>query len=361
MFLTIPNLLNEENLKLYFSLLKKILEGRKKNIKMAYENKCFQILSLFFEKYPNNFFTKEIVEEISNIGKLLLIENHDELTRSYFENIFLNEKIISKFSQESQFTLWDNIILCLFSDSSEIGKIFNMKKMCNILRYYDERRYDKMCCKTHYSQFKEDYAGEKFIMNPPMPQKLLKINKIFDFIFSNQDVESIVYLFKLLTLDISPCLSKFILKVFIKAFEKDIFNEYQKKVSEIQKQNYVKNQNSNYQIIISIEDLKKNFEEDRKKLSLIINNLESCNYLQILIGVFKKGLFDIRLDIIKLLFYIYINYFNITGKKPNNSFVEMLKGNLLPGEIFYITNKYLDKSENEINDLAAHCAAKLNK
>ena len=38
----------------------------------------------------------------------------------------------------------------------------------------------------------------------------------------------------------------------------------------------------------------------------------------------------------------------------------MLKGNLLPGEIFYITNKYLDKSENEINDLAAHCAAKLN-
>ena len=361
MFLTISNLLNEENLKLYFSLFKKILKGRKKNLIIAHQNKCFQILSLFFEKYPNHFFTKGLVEEISNIGKLLLIENQDELTRSYFENIFLNEKIISKFSQDSQITLWDNIILCLFSDSSEIGKIFNMKKMCIILRYYDERRYDKMCCNIHYSQFKEDYAGDKLIMNPTMPQRLLKMNKIFDFIFSNQEVESVIDLFHLLTLDISPCLTKFILKVFIKAFEKDIFSEYQKKVSERQKQNLEKNKNSNYELITSVEDLKKNVEEERKRLSLIIKNLESCNYYQILIGVFKKGLFDIRLDIIKLLFYIYINYINITGNKPNNSFIEMLKGNLLPGEIFYITNKYLDKNEDEIKELAAHCTVKLNK
>ena len=351
-FLTMKETLTEENLILYFSLFKKILKGRKKNLISANQNKCFQILSLFFEKYPNNFFTKKIIEEISEIGKLLLIENNDELTSSFFENIYLNEKIISKFSQPSQIILWDNIILCLFSDSSEIGKIFNIKKMCIILRYYDERRYDKFCCKIHYSQFKEDYSREKYILNPSMPQRLLKMNKIFDFIFSNQEIESIIDLFKLLTMDISPCLTKFILKIFIKAFEKDIFLEYQKKVSEI------KNQSSNSDLNY-LDNLKKNIDNERERLSLIIKGLESCNYYQILIGVFKKGLFDIRLDIIKLFFFIYTNYFTITGNKPNISFIEMLRNNLLPGEIFYSTNKFLDKNEKEINELAFHCIKKL--
>jgi hypothetical protein len=62
MFLIRPELLDEKNFELFLNILKTIINSRKHNMKYLLENPFFQILSLFFEKYPKNIFTEKILE-----------------------------------------------------------------------------------------------------------------------------------------------------------------------------------------------------------------------------------------------------------------------------------------------------------
>ena len=67
---------------------------------------------------------------------------------------------------------------------------------------------------------KDEFIGNKTIMNPPMNKKLLSIQNILNVVISSKEPEKAFFLFKLLTLNLSSCLTEFILKIFINEFQK---------------------------------------------------------------------------------------------------------------------------------------------
>ena len=221
MFIIQPQLLNGNNLEIFLKIIKDILSNRKYNMKFFVESNFFQIFSLFLEKYPKNLFTEKILDMFTDIGKCMFGNNIESLSSIYFDNILLNEKILSKYSQDLQIKFWNHILLFCQSDSSQIEVFINMNRICLILRFYDKNKYTEMCCQRHLSMIKEEYRGSKMIMNPPMDKKLQCIENIMNVIINSQEPEKAFDLFKLLTLDLSPCLTEFIVNIFIKAFQKN--------------------------------------------------------------------------------------------------------------------------------------------
>ena len=88
--------------------------------------------------------------------------------------VLLNEKIFSKFTEENQLKLWDDMNKFFTSDYSQLKDSLNMSKICLLLRFYDKDRYIKYCCKKHANLF-ELSEVEKDVMDPDMNTKVGKL------------------------------------------------------------------------------------------------------------------------------------------------------------------------------------------
>ena len=301
LFLIHPQTLDQNNFILFLNIIMNIINYRKHNIRAIKEYKLFQIISIFIEKYPKYLFTQNILELFNQIGKIIFSNNIEGLCRSYFKHILLNEKILSKYPEDLQIKFWNHILLFCESDKEQIETFIQMNRICLILRYYDKNKYTEMCCEKHLSMIKEEFVGNKTIMNPPMNQKLSNLENILKVIIDSQEPKNAIYLFKLLTLDLSPCLTKFILNIFINAFEKET------------KDNSWKNQ--------------------------LIDELLKINYETILINTFIHNIPDIRYDILTLASYIHLQM--VINQKENcfERFEKMIKTCILPQNMFYATKK----------------------
>ena len=213
MFLIYPKLLTEKNLELYLKIIENILNYRKNNIHSTKYCKFFKVISLFLEKYPKTIYTQKILDSFNNIGKTLFINNSESLCKEYFKHILLNEKILSKYESNLQIKFWDYIRLFCQSDSSQIEKFINMNRISLLLRFYDRKKYYQICCQEHLDMFKDEFIRDKTIMDPPLNKKLSYIKDVLDVIIYGQEPKNSFNLFKLLTLDLSPCLIKFIIKL----------------------------------------------------------------------------------------------------------------------------------------------------
>ena len=307
LFLIRPKTLNENNLEIFLKIIINILNGRKLNIETVKENNFFQVLSLFIERYPNHLFTEKILENFVNLGKTIFSSSDEALLSSYFEHIFLNEKILSKYSENLQIKFWQQVLLFCQTDKEQISTFMNMNRICLILRFYDKNKYSEMCCEAHLSEIKDKFIGNKNVMNPTMETKLSALKEIFQIIISAQNnANGIISLYKLLTLDLSPCLTKFILNIF---------------------SNSISRKNCS-------DELKKSL-----KKQLIDNEFEI-----IAINTFIHSLPDVRFDLLKLMYEI-----NTKLKIKFTKFQNMIKTCLLPQEMFYATYKeskeYLDEIE----------------
>ena len=314
MFLIHPEILNEENFEIFLKIINNILKDRKDNMKAIKQWKVFKILCLFIEKYPNHLFTEKILNVFFEIGKTLFKNDLEFLCANYFKYILLNEKILSKYNENLQIIFWNNMYLFCESDKSQIETFINVNRLCLILRYYDKNKYSEMCCEAHLNVFKDQFVGSKKIMNPPMNKKLSYLKNIMDLIIVEQEPKSAVYLFKLLTLDLSPCLTKFILNIFISALQKEF------------------NNSMNW----TIKLIKELFNS---KIEVIISN------------TFIHSLPEIRLDIIKFLYIIYQK----SILNNNNEYLKierMIKTCFLPQNMFYENKIYIPKpqiNEDQIN------------
>ena len=76
-------------------------------------------------------------------------------------------------------------------------------------------KYSEMCCENHLPQLKEEYVWNKKVMNPTLEKKLSNLEKLLDLVILSIDLSNVISLFKLLTLDLFPCLTKFILNIFL--------------------------------------------------------------------------------------------------------------------------------------------------
>ena len=141
--------------------------------------------------------------------------------------ILLNEKIFSKFSEENQLILWGDIYKFFTSDYSQLKDSLTMSKICLLLRFYDKDRYTKYCCKRHANLFDEETSNN--ILEPDMNIKVGKLFEIIQLFVDNLSHENeTANLFKLLSLDISPCLQKKVITTYQKYFDNRKINHIDK-------------------------------------------------------------------------------------------------------------------------------------
>ena len=225
------NILSEKTLFEYLIIIKQLLINHSKNLYDANKSKFFSSLGLFLEKFPSKIFTEKILHILVDLGKEIFQAEFDynsSKNDNYINMILLNEKIFSKFNEENQRKLWENVYQFFTSDYSQMKDSLNISKICLLLRFYDEKRYNEYCCNAHAQMFSKQKNNSNLlekedkipIMNPEMSDK---VDKLFDTIqiYINKlpiDDNETINLYKLLALDISPCLQKKIIQVYINHF-----------------------------------------------------------------------------------------------------------------------------------------------
>ena len=316
----------EENTFLkYVTIIKKIIIGNKLNLLNSNKHKFFSSLELFFERFPSHIYTNKILNEFLQIGKETF-GSEDDIEENFVNMILLNEKIFSKFSEEVQQKLWDGVHDFFTSDYLQMKESIPMSKICLLLRFYDSKRYDKFCCEKHAELFrlndKNEINNELDVMKPDMNTK---VNKLFEtielYLDKFPDEEDNVNLFKLLSLDLSPCLQ-----------------------------------------IKIIQTYKKFFEHKRKNAtnkSLALQQLLRNKLFDIYEYVFSISLLDVKIELIDFLKLIMQDYNTeideyCTKKHFKiSNFFEFIGLNLLPLDLKVELNntKAEPKNENEINKI----------
>ena len=319
MFLIFPEILNEQNLELYLKIISNILNYRKHNLKNIKSYKFFNILSMFIEKYPQKIFNEKIFEAFYDLAKVLFTNNFEAICSNYFKHILLNEKILSKFSINLQIEFWNKLYLFCQSDVTQIQIFLNINRLCLILRFYDRNKYTEICCEEHLNMIKEEYVGSKKIMNPTMNQKLSYLKNIMNLIIDSQEPKNAVSLFKLLTLDLSPCLIKFILNIFINVFESNINEDWKKK---------------------------------------FVEQLLQCKYEVIVTNTFLHSLPDIRIELLKFVYQVHIILVSTENTSKFKIFEKMLKTCILPDKMFYIKNIPSNNNYSKVNNMKNNSSIK---
>ena len=295
------NILSERTLLEFLIIIKNLLINHKKNLYDANKSKFFSSLGLFLEKFPGKIFTEKILDVLIDIGKEIFQSEFDynsSKNDNYINMILLNEKIFSNFSEENQRKLWDNVYQFFTSDYSQMKDSLNISKICLLLRFYDEKRYNEYCCKEHSQIFTKpknnlnlNTIEDKIkIMNPEMGQKVDKLFDTIQIYINKLDTDKeTINLYKLLSLDISPCLQKKIVQVYIEHFKSENIPE-------------------------------------NKKITTLKNLLEN-DYIEITEYVLSISLLDVRIQVLSLFKIIISDYhtyfedyfsFKIKDKLINN-------------------------------------------
>ena len=305
-FLLHPITLNEQNFELFLQIIENMLKYRKHNIYSFKKSKVFPILSLFIEKYPKKFFTEKILNKFVDIGKSIF--STENLCSTFFKYILLNEKILSKYAEDLQIKYWEQTMLFCQADRTQMEKFINMNRLCLILRFYDRNKYTEMCCKEHLESIKEEFIGNNNVMNPPMNHILIGIKGVMDVIINGTEPKNAISLFKLLTLDLSPCLTKFIINIFLTA-------------------------------------LKKETNDNEWKNKFVIELIDS-KFEVIMMNTFMHSLLEIRFEILSLIYEIHKRLTEIHKGSPK-ILEKMLKTCLIPQNMFYFPKKNPPPQKNE--------------
>ena len=305
------NILSEKSLVEFLTIVKILLVNHRINIYNANDSKFFSSLGLFLEKFPSKIYTEKVLDILIEVGKEIFQTEFDLESDNYINMVLLNEKIFSKFSEENQRKLWEKVYVFFTSDYSQMKDSLNISKICLLLRFYDEKRYDKYCCTQHAKIFEKLKNNQLSSENPEKEDNIQvmnqemgdKFNKLFDIIqlyIDKLDIDNeSINLYKLLTLDISPCLQDKIIQTYIQHF--------------------------------SSESISKEKKENTFK------NLLKNDYIEITEYVLSISLLDIRIQILKLFKIIISNYYKIfTSSIKSNKFENALNyigDNLLPNKL----------------------------
>ena len=275
------NILTERTFQEFLLIVQRILIDHEQNFLNEKKSHFFSCLSIFMEKIPSKFYSLSVLqsiivlinlpfssknEEIKSLdNKKETIDNSNVKSNNFINLILLNERIITKFTPKAQIDLWEGVYDIFKKDLVKLQETLSTPKICLLLRFYDEKRYEQFCCYKHACLFNNGNISENKsnIMYPEMNIKvgtLFQIIQLYiDKITEGNQVEDI---YKLLSLDLSPCLQKKIINLYISHFKS-------KKVSEKTKE---------------------------KTLIKLLKN----KYFELSEYVLKVSLLDVRIEIFKL-------------------------------------------------------------
>ena len=371
------DILSEQSLLEFLNIIKIILYKHKRNIKYVSGSRFISNLSLFLERFPNDIFTEKILKIFIDIEKEInkndsnkSDSNKKQSYNEYYINLILfNEKIFSKFAGEKQNKYWQEICQVLNSDSTKLENYINILRIFHLISFYDKKRKEQFCCSFHANLIlkeneirKIEFNGDIKIMKPKMEKKVeslfniiqLYIDKLIDIKRNENDNKNnsgnkINNLYQVLCLDLSPCIQKKIIQVYI-----NHFNNPDEKISKDDK----------------LETLKNLFRND---------------FIEITEYVLSISLIDVRHLILNLFITILNNYFETFisfyhGNNLNNSRLKnimyFIGNNPLPNDIKinldenkddnYINKTNLKENDNNINDIIfikkrAHSLKRRNK
>ena len=323
------NIFSEKNILTFFKILNNLLVEKEKNISNANFKKFFPSLGIFLEKFPDNAFNNdEIVKIFLNIGKASFDIDKIYINNDNFINsILMSERIICKFKKENQALIWETLYQIFLKNTDKLKDILNISKIVVITRYYNEKRYNEFCCIKHSNLFKPNdlKEGDDYKPNIMKPEINLIVDKFFGIIYlyieQINNEEEISDFYKLLLMDLNPCLQKQIISLFYKYF-------------------------SDLNILV----------DNKKK---ILDNLLINNMLEISEYVLMISLLDVRIELLKLFHLIYINkdllelyqkhLINIKGKNNNKIIHNFFVDNSLPDKIRINNNKEEQNLTNYFN------------
>ena len=257
------NKISLDNIKISINIILNILKNlcgdNNFNIKDFRDSHFIEILSLFLENLPNSIFTLDLMKQLNEILKIFVSK---KIENNFLNDILLNEKLYFKFNLESQHFIMDELI-------NNYQTIIPIGKICVLLKYYDEKINDEFCCEEHSKSFINVQNVSDKNLEFLYPKVTSKIFTFIQLIIIRKDIFSLdnfSFLFKLLSLKISPCLVKNIIDIFIDYF----------------------NRNS------------ENLEKRTVAKHLFIN----CKFWDIIIKLLKTTLYDVKVNILKLILLI---------------------------------------------------------
>ena len=307
-------LLTTENICRLFNLITLIFVPNYRNsLKNEKFSNFFFNLSYFLEKIPDKYYNNELCDNIINLSQILLSlmsdDNYSKLNSQYQNYILFNEKLLYKYEIPEKNKILEQIKSVLNSAySNNKGDDLNMDimKIINILLYFDKDIYNKFCCKEHKEYFT---SSNTEIMSPELKEVIKPLKDILKLFFKKYNIETqliikdnknstelsktgydLINLFEILTMNISPCLQKMIIELFF-------------------------------------EFLHENINQAYKHVNLIDKDGKIFN---ICLFVLKASIFDIKLDVLNLIYLL-----------------SKMKNNLTKSDTSNIKNKN-DKNEKEI-------------
>ena len=291
----------------FLKILKNLFENNEYNMKDCQESHFIEILSLFMEHIPPEIYNLNIMKQLYNFVHIF---EGKSLQNNFINDILLNEKLFYSFNLDTQEHLINELIKNNY-------KTISIEKICLLLKYYDEKKNNEFCCDYHCKAFiKNDNFSDK-IMNPPFNIISKKQFELIEIILNEKEnfnnniyINNYMVLFKMLSLDISPCFTKRIIQLFIRFF-----------LSKI----------------------------DQNLINTFLRELinQKNKFINIMYKLFITSLYDVKCDILDFL--VLISKKNIEGF--NEMFSTLLKYNLLFKEQFYdennqfiLTNEYVEKN-----------------
>ena len=209
----------KEIFSLFILLLKNTLVDKPHNLSDANHKDFSRTLSLFIEHFPSELFDQQIFDYFVEIAKFIFSQdslNTKTQKNNFIQCLFLNDKIIIKFPISIQIQLWAKVQNFYESDDEMINYL-DVSKICSFLRFYDNQKYTEYCCQEHADLFNEE-NNEVKIMSPPLQIKISSLLSLIQYILKKEKDESNIELLKMLSLDLSPCLQKAIIMLYVNHF-----------------------------------------------------------------------------------------------------------------------------------------------
>ena len=314
----------------YFSLINVFVKN-----KFSLNLDFIESLSIFISKFPDEIFSERILKIIFEISYLIL-NNQQNIEiypkkNDFLDLIILNLRIIIKFNDKVQI-IWDKLYEYYMKNQEQL-EFFPLNIICLILRYYDKNKYNQYCCEQHYSIFFSENTDKniykKMIMEPSFTIRfknlfniLLLILEKYCYLDKYKNIRlEFVNIFKMLSLDISPCLQTLIIKLL-----KDYFSNFQ------------------------------NIEKKKKILEFFLSN--QC--IELILYVSSISLLNVQSEIIDLIQCWMVYYYDIINNYLNdknlktNLFLDFIIQNLLLKHLYVFideNNNNFDKI-NEITNLS---------